>query len=83
MYHVIEFVTSWWADLEREPSQPVQRVLLGRGSRRRAESRPRIVEGVTGPVEVADLYFEDGSIARGVPFASLRFVDGPAPKPAD
>ena len=81
MYHVIEFVADWWADLEREPGQPVERTPLFRGSRRRVETRPRVFEGERGPVEAADLLFEDGSIARSVPFAFLTFVDRPVERP--
>jgi hypothetical protein len=29
-----------------------------------------------GPVEVADLFFQDGSTIRGVSFACFSFVDG-------
>ncbi len=81
MYHVIEFVKDWWADLEREPGRPVERVLLVRGSRLRAELRPRVIEAECGPVEAADLLFEDGSVARGVPYAFLTFVERPAGRP--
>ncbi len=75
MYHVIEFVNDWWADLERGPGQPLEQVLLRRGTRRRAQIRPYVIERADGPVEAADLFFEDGTATRGVPFASIKFPD--------
>jgi hypothetical protein len=33
------------------------------------------VETRRGPVEVADLVLEDGSMARAVRFATFRFID--------
>ena len=83
MYHVIEFVRSWWADLERGPGQPAEQALLYRGCRRRAELRPRVLEGERGPVEADVILFEDGAVARAVPFAYLTFVDEPAKRPAE
>jgi hypothetical protein len=74
MYHTIEFNIDLWVD--REPlRRPLEQVLLCRGTQGRAEIRPHIVEDEDGPVEVADLYFEDGATARGVPFAAFRFVE--------
>ena len=34
-----------------------------------------MVETSTGPVEVADLFFEDGTATRGVPFACFCFLE--------
>jgi hypothetical protein len=75
MYHVIEFVENWWAELERAPGQPLERVLLRRGARRRAQVRPHVVARRGGPVEAADLLFEDGTATRDVPFACITFPD--------
>ena len=75
MYHVIEFVEDWRADLERAPGQPLERVLLRRGTRRRAQVRPHVVERRGGPVEAADLLFENGAATRDVPFACITFPD--------
>jgi hypothetical protein len=33
------------------------------------------MEGAGGPVEVADLFFDDGSTTRDVRFAFFRFID--------
>ena len=81
MYHVIEFVRAWWVNLERGPGRPVEQVLLARGSRLRAELRPHVLECGWGLMEAADLFFEDGSVAHDVPFASLTFVDRSAGRP--
>jgi hypothetical protein len=74
MYHAVEFAVDLWLDLERSPSQPLERVLLRRGSRRRAQLRPHVLETWAGPVEVADLFFPDGTAARNVPFAAFAFA---------
>jgi hypothetical protein len=73
--HLIEFVTDWWAELEKAPSRPLEQVVIRRGSRRRAHIRPRILAAGNGLVEVADLIFDDGAVARGVPFAAFTFVE--------
>jgi hypothetical protein len=75
MAHVIEFVTDWLADLEKSPGQPLERLLLRSGTRRRARLRARILPGRWGPVEAADLSFEDGTTALGVPYAAFTFID--------
>lgn len=76
MFHVIEFLTDQWVDLERSAAHPLERVLVRRGSRRRAQLRPHVIETEPGPVEAADLFFEDGTATRDVPFAVLAFVEG-------
>ena len=40
-----------------------------------ADIKPYVAESDDGPVEVADLSLEDGSIARAVRFAAFRFLD--------
>jgi hypothetical protein len=75
MYHTVEFFTDFVCDREIAPQQPLERVLIRRGSHVRVELKPYVVETVHGPVEVADLYFEDGTCTRTVPFACLSFVD--------
>ncbi len=75
MFHTIEFFTDFVADLEVSRSKPLERVLIRKGSRVRAQLRPYVVETIHGPVEVADLFFEDGSCTRTVPFACVSFVD--------
>jgi hypothetical protein len=39
------------------------------------KSRKVQVESEDGPVEVADLFFEDGAATRRVPFAWFTFVE--------
>jgi hypothetical protein len=46
---------------------------ISRGSRLRAQVKPYVVDTEGGPVEVADLFFEDGTATRGVPFALFCF----------
>ena len=40
-----------------------------------AQVKPQVVETETGPVEVADLFFADGTTSRSVPFDDFAFVD--------
>jgi hypothetical protein len=76
MYHIVEFVRDCWVDLEKSQGQPLQRVKLLRGTRRKAEVRPRIIYDRTKvAIEAADLFFEDGSAARKIPFSCFIFPD--------
>ena len=75
MYHLIETITDLTLDLESSPKQPLERLQVAEGSRLRAQLRPSIFETDEGPVEVADLFFEDGSATRRVPFACFAFVE--------
>ncbi|HKB42068.1 MAG TPA: hypothetical protein VKD72_36920 [Gemmataceae bacterium] len=75
MYHTIEFDEALTIDLEISRKHPLERVSIRRGSRLRAQLKPYVVESDDGPTEVADLFFEDGSVTRGVPFAFFSFVE--------
>jgi hypothetical protein len=75
MFHTIEFFTDLVADLEVAQSKPLERVLIRKGSQVQVQLKPYVVETVFGPVEVADLYFADGTCTRSVPFACLTFVE--------
>jgi hypothetical protein len=75
MYHTIEFGVELVADLEISPKQPLECLAVYQGARLRAQIKPYVVESEDGPVEVADLFFEDGTATRGVPFACFSFVD--------
>jgi hypothetical protein len=75
MYHTLEITISRWVDLEVSPRQPLERLLLRRGTYVSAQLKPHVVETEQGPVEVADLFFADGTATRQVPFACLSFVD--------
>jgi hypothetical protein len=75
MYHSIRFSTDLWLDLERSPKQPLERLFLRANTTRRVQLRPFVLETDEGLLEVADLFFEDGTAARAVPFASFAFTD--------
>jgi hypothetical protein len=75
MYHTVEFAVGFTADLEISRGRRLERLLLRKGTRRRAQIKPYVVEGEDGPVEVADLFFEDGTATRTVPFACFTLVD--------
>ncbi len=75
MYHLIEFTASFTADLEVSPRQRLERLGVGRGTQALVCLRPHVVETAGGLEEVADLFFEDGSVARQVPYERFRFVE--------
>jgi hypothetical protein len=75
MYHTIEFATELVVDVEISRRQPLERVFIRMGARLQAQIKPYVVETEDGPVEVADLFFEDGTGTRAVPFACFSFVD--------
>ncbi|HZT79005.1 MAG TPA: hypothetical protein VFA26_02185 [Gemmataceae bacterium] len=75
MYHTIQFAVEFEATLEVSRKLPLERVRISKGERLDAQIRPHVVETDDGPVEVADLFFVDGSATRNVPFASFTFVD--------
>ena len=75
MYHTIEFAADLWVDLERNHTQPLERLRVQKGTKHRVRVRPFVVETRTGPIEVADLCLENGATIRDVPFAAFRFVE--------
>jgi hypothetical protein len=75
MYHTIEFAEEMMVDLEISPRRWLEQMLIRRGTRLQAQIKPYIVEAEDGPVEVADLFFDDGTTTRMVPFESFSFVD--------
>ena len=75
MYHTIQFTEAFLADLEVSPKQPLERVRIQRGERLQAQVRPYVVDTAEGPREVADLFFENGTATRSVPFACFAFVE--------
>lgn len=74
MYHHLAFVTPLSADLEVSRNARLERVSLRTGERVLAELKPYVVESTGGPIEVADLFLEDGTTVRRVPFGQFRFV---------
>jgi hypothetical protein len=75
MYHTIEFTAQITVDLEISAKQWRERVMIELGTHMQAQLKPYVVESEDGPVEVADLFFEDGTTTRQVPFAFFSFVD--------
>ena len=75
MYHTIEFGTRTGVDLEVPGQTRLEQVLIKPGTRLRAQVKPYVVEWSLGPAEVADLFLDDGSIARTVRFGCFRFLD--------
>jgi len=71
MRHTIEFV----ADLEISPKHWLERLRIRKGSRLQAQIKPYVMETEDGPIEVADLFFADGTTVRMVPFESFSFVE--------
>jgi hypothetical protein len=75
MYHTIEFAEEIFADLETSPKHPLERLRIRQGTRLKAQIKPYVVEGRRGPVEVADLFFADGTATRTVPFKYFSLLD--------
>lgn len=74
MYHTIEFVVDFVADIEVSPRKPLEQMRIVAGSRRCAELKPHVVETSKGPVEVADLFFEDGTSTRMIAYSCFTLV---------
>jgi len=74
MYHTIEFHRDQTVDMEVSRNQPLERVCIRKGTRLSAQIKPYVVETLGGPVEVADLFFTDGTATRAVPFKLFTFV---------
>jgi hypothetical protein len=75
MYHTIQFAAEFVALPEVVPQGQRRRALIRKGDRLKAQVRPYVVETRRGPAEVADLLFEDGSVARRVPYRCFSFVE--------
>jgi hypothetical protein len=75
MRHLIEFCKAFSIDVEISPRDRLERVKIRAGTIVRAQVAPTVVETAGGPVEVADLYFDDGFVARAIPFEHFRFVE--------
>jgi hypothetical protein len=75
MYHTIEFAAKIKTDLVVPGQARLEKIVIQKGTRLKAEIKPYVKETDFGPVEVADLYLEDGTAAHTVNFASFRFVE--------
>ena len=75
MYHLIEFTKELVVDLVAPPGQRPEQTPIRKGTRRQAQLKPYVEETEDGFVEMADLFFEDGTATRAVPFAAFTFAD--------
>ena len=75
MYHTIQFAAELTIDLEISPKHPLERLCVQKGTRLRAQLKPYVVETTDDLIEVADLFFEDGTTARRVSFACFEFIE--------
>jgi hypothetical protein len=74
MSHRIRFRVGFLADL-RVPGKPrLERLRVREGDVVTAEVTPHVAEGEDGPVEMADLYLGDGTVALDVRFGYFEFV---------
>jgi len=73
--HHIEFCTAFTTDLEILPKQWLERLRVLKGMRAYASLHPYVLETAEGPVELADLCFDDGTVARQVRFERFRFLE--------
>jgi hypothetical protein len=64
------------AEVDRPEYAYPQRVVIKEGTRLQAHLKPYVAESPDGPIEVADLHLDDGSITRAIRFAAFRFLDG-------
>ena len=76
MVHAIEFRWVVLAQVDRPEYSDQQQAVIRKGTRLHAHIKPYVVESLDGPVEVADLHLDDGSVARAVRFAAFQFLDG-------
>jgi thymidylate kinase len=70
----IEFTEDLTVYLEVTPKRVLERLHLRKGDHRQARIKPYVVETEDRPVEVADLFFADGTFTRRVPFGMFSFA---------
>jgi hypothetical protein len=75
MFHTLQFTADFTGDREVSRKQPLERVSIPTGTQLQAQLKPYVVEGEDGPVEVADLFLQDGTTTRTVPFACFSFLN--------
>jgi hypothetical protein len=75
MYHTIEFAADFVIDIEISAKHRLERMLVRRGTRVQAQVKPYVAETKIGFIEVADLFFDDGTSTSAIPFESFSFVD--------
>jgi hypothetical protein len=67
MYDTIEFASEFIANLEVCPNSRVEGLVIRKGELFRARIKPYVAETADGPVEVADLFLDDGTPTFQVP----------------
>lgn len=75
MFHTIKFTGDLTVDLEVTPKHPLERLRIRKGDRLQAQIKPYVIESEDGPVEVADLFFADGTTTRRVRFEAFSFTE--------
>jgi len=75
MYHTIEFRVEFTMDLEIPSKNALEQLIVHKGVRVRTEIKPSVAETEEGPMEMADLFFESGTVIRRMPFAYFSFVE--------
>lgn len=75
MYHTIEFILETVIDVEISRMDRLELAVIEQGTRRKAQVKPYVVETEDGPVEVADLFFDDGTSTSQIRFECFAFVD--------
>jgi hypothetical protein len=75
MYHTIEFTQKLVLDLQVSRNKPLERLSVRQGTRLQAQIKPYVKETDDGFVEMADLFFDDGTTATMVPFACFSFAE--------
>ena len=74
-YHTIEFADDLVFDIEVSPKHWLERMVVHKGTRLQAQIKSYVMEAKHGLVEVADLFFADGTASRMIPFESFFFVE--------
>jgi hypothetical protein len=75
VYHTIEFRSQLTLNLEISPKYCLEKFVVRKGAQVRTQVKPYVAETDEGPVEVADLFFEDGTVTRKIPFDCFSFVE--------
>ncbi len=75
MSHTLRFTKDVVAELKASPRKPVEVVLIREGECLTTGIRPHVMETSEGPVEVADLFLQDGNTACRVPFGCFTFAE--------
>jgi hypothetical protein len=75
VYHTLTFSDDLRIHSPDGTGHGQQRRLIPKGTPLQARTRPYVVEGEDGPVEVADLFLPDGTALHMLPFECFSFVE--------